>query len=231
MSMDSPDGMSGVDGWFAPRVWQTGGNARDNAGQTNTWDEPEPAQPAQSWEPEPWEAENQAPAEAETPAEEETQDQAPDPLAESDLSYLLQTALTVLRAEAVTGLVDAGYDELTPVQAEAFEVLRERGGLTGEDLSGALELPGPEAVKLAKGLEQQGYVRRTPGPRGPRHPIYVLTSKAQQHLRAAGYVHARLQDRLVDRLGSEEMADLRIRLARLIRVQAGDDLPPARPSW
>ncbi|MCD5311701.1 MarR family winged helix-turn-helix transcriptional regulator [Kineosporia babensis] len=112
-----------------------------------------------------------------------------------------------------------------------FTVLQERGGLTVEDLAEALSLTAPEAVQLTKTLEKRGYLRRTPGPRGARHPLYVVNSKAQQYMRAAGYVQVRQEARLVERLGEDGVAELRTRLTQLIRAQTGDDVPPLRPTW
>ncbi|GAB3264073.1 MarR family winged helix-turn-helix transcriptional regulator [Kineosporia babensis] len=213
--------------------------------QADNWPEPAPAtppaRPVPQSPPEPWPGPPQAgqwspendqpePEVFEEP-EAVTAEQPPDPLAESELTYLLRMALQTVRAETTAELVAVGLEELRPLDNMVFTVLQERGGLTVEDLAEALSLTAPEAVQLTKTLEKRGYLRRTPGPRGARHPLYVVNSKAQQYMRAAGYVQVRQEARLVERLGEDGVAELRTRLTQLIRAQTGDDVPPLRPTW
>ncbi|WP_285623912.1 MarR family winged helix-turn-helix transcriptional regulator [Kineosporia sp. NBRC 101677] len=165
------------------------------------------------------------------PAEESVTAEEPDPLADSDLTHLLRLALQTVRAETMTELAAAGYEQLGPLHDLAFSVLQTRGGCTSDELGEEIGVATPEAVKLAKELEKRGYLRRIPGPRGPRHPHYVITSKAQQHLRAAGYVQARQEARLAEWLGGNGLTELRTRLAQLVRSQAGSEVPPLRPIW
>jgi DNA-binding MarR family transcriptional regulator len=201
--MTSPDGVSGPDGWFAAPLRHDLFAAPEERA--------DPAAP---------------PADAEPPygvtpegagVESVTAETLPDPLAEADLATLLTSALEALRAESLADLSAAGYVELDPLSARAFAHLKAEGGCTSGDLAQALELPPADTTRLLKDLERRGYLRRDPSPRGPRHVRFVLTDRALQQLRASGYVSARLEARLGERMGPEVLAELRYGLIRMIR--------------
>jgi len=136
-----------------------------------------------------------------------------------DLSTLLGRAHQTLLAEMAGELRAAGYEELSPEQARVLEVLQ-AGGCTAAELGETLEVTQQAALHLAKELQRRGYVRRTAHPGGRGRVLCVLTEKALQHLRAAGYLRARLEMRLIERMGAEGLDDLRARLAQL-----GQDQP------
>lgn len=202
----SPDGVSGPDPWFAPPP------------QHQLFASPGPRPPDPSAEPAGHGLVGHEPAgQQQAGVESITAETLPDPLAEAGLADLLTSALEVLRAESLGDLSAAGYVELDPLSARAFAHLKAEGGCTGGELAAALELTSPDTTRLVKDLERRGFVRRDPSPRGPRHVRFVLTDRALQQLRASGYVWARLEARLGERMGPDALAELRYGLIRMIR--------------
>ncbi|MCD5353777.1 MarR family winged helix-turn-helix transcriptional regulator [Kineosporia mesophila] len=155
----------------------------------------------------------------------------PDPLAAQDLTFLLGAAYQSIQTEFRTELDSAGYADVRPLHSLVFQVLQTRGGCTSGDLADDLGLTRQATLQTVKDLEKRGYLRQAPHPEGGRRVLYVLTEKAQQHLRAAGYVLGRIENRLVDKIGDQSLTVLRTRLAQLVRAQVGDDVPPLRPLW
>jgi DNA-binding MarR family transcriptional regulator len=80
-------------------------------------------------------------------------------------------------------------------------------------------------------LERRGYLRREAHPDGGRRRLVVLTDRAHAHLAVAGRVRHGLEAELAAQLGDEELARLRVDLARLTRHLSGDVVPPLRPTW
>ncbi|GAB6898201.1 MarR family winged helix-turn-helix transcriptional regulator [Kineosporia succinea] len=150
-----------------------------------------------------------------------------DPLADRELTFLLGAAYQAILASSGAEMHTAGYDGLRPVHDTILHTLHE-GGHTSGELAEVLGISQKETVQLIRDLEKRGHLRQAPHPSGGRRVLYVLTDKAQQHLRAAGYVQARLETRLVEKVGAEGMSELRSRLAQLVRAQVGDEVPPPR---
>jgi len=155
---------------------------------------------------------------------------SPDPLARAELTYLMGLGFQLVLGEFVRRLDAAGYADLRPVHGAVFQALR-GPGTTGTELAERLGVTKQAAGQLVDDLEKRGYVRREPHPAGGRRRLIVLTSKAEQHLRVAGTVLHDLERELAGSLGSTELAQLRVGLARLIREMAGDRLPALRPQW
>lgn len=150
-------------------------------------------------------------------------------LGAADLRTLLGLAHQVIGAGILADLAAAGYDEIRPVHGLVLQALQTRDGATSGELSEILGISQQEAGQLVKDLHRRGYLCSTPHPGSNRRIRYVMTDRAQQQLRAFGYVTARQEARLSERIGAEALADLRGRLADLIRAQVGDDVPPLRP--
>ncbi|GAA5201648.1 MarR family winged helix-turn-helix transcriptional regulator [Rugosimonospora acidiphila] len=167
---------------------------------------------------------------------------ANDPLARTELTFLLGMAFQLVLGEFVRRVSAAGYADLRPLHGMVFQALRGPGA-TSTELAERLGVTKQAAGQLVDDLERRGYVRREPHPAGGRRRLVVLTDNAHRHLAVAGRILHELEAELAQRLdaqhgqhgpGEEPAADLagtRVELARLIRALAGDAVPPLRPIW
>jgi DNA-binding MarR family transcriptional regulator len=153
-----------------------------------------------------------------------------DPLARTELTFLLGMAFQLALREFTGRVGAAGYPDLRPVHGMAFQVLQ-HSGATGTELAERLGVTKQAAGQLVDDLERRGYVRRESHPDGGRRRLIVLTDRAHEHLRVAGGVLHGLEAELAGRLGEAELSGMRTELARLVRELAGDALPPLRPVW
>jgi DNA-binding MarR family transcriptional regulator len=153
-----------------------------------------------------------------------------DPLARTELTFLLGMAFQLVLREFVQRVAAAGYPDLRPVHGMAFQVLK-GSGATSTELAEHLGVTKQAAGQIVDDLEQRGYVRREPHPGGGRRRLVVLTDLALRHLAVAARVLRGLEAEISDQLGEADLARLRVDLARLTRELAGDDLPPLRPLW
>ncbi|MEQ4300281.1 MarR family transcriptional regulator [Plantactinospora sp. B6F1] len=153
-----------------------------------------------------------------------------DPLARTELTFLLGMGFQLVLAEFVRRVAEAGYPDLRPVHGLAFQVLRD-GGVTGTELAERLGVTKQAAGQLVDDLERRGYLRRQPHPGGGRRRLIVLTERAVEHLATAGRVLHTLEAELAAGVGAGDLAVLRTELSRLIRHLAGDSPPPLRPLW
>jgi len=147
-----------------------------------------------------------------------------DPLAKTELTFLLGMGFQLVLGEFVARVSAAGYADLRPVHGAVFQMLRGPGA-TSSELAARLGVTKQAAGQIVDELERKGYVARTEHPDGGRRKLVVLTAKALQHLQVAGRVLHGLEGELGD------VADLRAQLVRLIRTFSGPDLPPLRPVW
>lgn len=153
-----------------------------------------------------------------------------DPLARTELTFLLGMAFQLVLRDFTQRLGQAGHTDLRPVHGMVFQALR-GAGATGTELAERLGVTKQAAGQIVDDLEARGYLRREPHPDGGRRRLITLTDQAHEHLRVAGRTLHRLEAELAGQLGDPDLADLRTRLARLIRELAGDAVPPLRPSW
>ncbi|WP_234359277.1 MarR family winged helix-turn-helix transcriptional regulator [Plantactinospora sp. BC1] len=153
-----------------------------------------------------------------------------DPLARTELTFLLGMGFQLVLAEFVRRVAEAGYPDLRPVHGLAFQALR-GGGATGTELAERLGVTKQAAGQLVDELERRGYLRREPHPSGGRRRLIVLTDRATEHLAVAGRVLHTLEAELVAGIGADGLAALRTELSRLVRHLAGDEPPPLRPLW
>lgn len=147
-----------------------------------------------------------------------------DPLARTELTFLLGMGFQLVLGEFVARVSAAGYADLRPVHGAVFQMLR-RSGATSSELAAQLGVTKQAAGQIVDELERKGYVTRTEHPDGGRRKLVVLTAKAVKHLEVAGRVLHGLEVELGD------VSDLRAGLVRLIRTFSGPDLPPLRPVW
>lgn len=151
-----------------------------------------------------------------------------DPLAGTELTFLLGMGFQLVLAEFVRRVAAAGYPDLRPVHGMVFQVLQGPGA-TATELAERLGVTKQAAGQLVDDLERRGYLRRQPHPDGGRRRLVVLTDRATEHLAVAGGVLRELEAELAS--GVTDLPALRAELARLIRHLAGDSPPPLRPIW
>jgi DNA-binding MarR family transcriptional regulator len=161
---------------------------------------------------------------------------AEEPLARTELTFLLGLAFQLLLGEFNERVAEAGYPDLRPVHGLAFQALGAQGA-TSTELAARLGVTKQAAGQLVDDLERRGYVRREPHPAGGRRKLVVLTDAARTHLSLAGVLLHGLEDELAARLarsaGAEDadLGRLRRQLTAVVRAMAGEEVPPLRPVW
>ncbi|WP_143230528.1 MarR family winged helix-turn-helix transcriptional regulator [Actinosynnema sp. ALI-1.44] len=150
-----------------------------------------------------------------------------DPLARTELTFLLGMGFQLVLREFVTRLDAAGYQDLRPIHGAVFQALR-RSGMTGTELADRLGVTKQAASQIVDELEEKEYVTRTPHPDGGRRKLVVLTDKATRHLTVAGRILHGLEAELA---GQVNFTGLRGELTKLIRTMSGPELPALRPVW
>ncbi|MFI1568143.1 MarR family winged helix-turn-helix transcriptional regulator [Streptomyces sp. NPDC020490] len=153
-----------------------------------------------------------------------------DPLARTELTFLLGMAFQLVLSEFVSRLDASGYAELRPMHGLVFRVLR-GSGATSSELAERLGVTKQAAGQIIGDLEKRGYVERQPHPAGGRRKLVVLTAKALEHLVIAGRILHELEAQLTKQLHEAGLQVPRTELAAIIRTLAGDSIPPWRPVW
>jgi DNA-binding MarR family transcriptional regulator len=153
-----------------------------------------------------------------------------DPLARTELTFLLGLAFQVMLAEFIDRVDAAGYAELRPMHGLVFQAIGS-ADLTSSELAERLGVTKQAAGQMVDELERLGYVERRPHPAGGRRRLLALTGKARDHLRVAGQIMHDLESELAGQLDEAALAALRGTLARVIRSRAGANVPPLRPIW
>jgi DNA-binding MarR family transcriptional regulator len=156
--------------------------------------------------------------------------QTEDPLAHAELTFLLGMAFQLLHGEFVDRVNALGSADVRPVHAMLFQILGQDGA-TSTELAAKLGVTKQATGQIIDHLEERGYVERLPHPEGGRRKLVVMTDAARAHLAMAGHVLHSLEGQLSADLGAADMADLRRKLAQLIRYFADEDIPPLRPLW
>ena len=156
---------------------------------------------------------------------------AGDPLASTELTFLLGISFQLVLAEFTRRLDAAGHGDVRPVHGMIFQILY-GDGATSSELAEHLGVTKQASGQLVADLEKRGYVRREDHPRGGRRRLIILTDKALAHLEAAGAILHQLESEIAARAGDDTLLALRTELAGLIRAMTGDgDIPPLRPLW
>src|ERR1043165_6926445 len=150
-----------------------------------------------------------------------------DPLARTELTFLLGMGFQLILREFVARLTAAGYQDLRPIHGAVFQAVSQ-SGLTGTELADRLGVTKQAAGPIVDQLGEKGYLRRGPPPDGGRRKLITLTDKATRHLAVAGGILHGLEDELA---GQVNFAGLRGELTKLIRTMAGSELPALRPVW
>jgi DNA-binding MarR family transcriptional regulator len=150
-----------------------------------------------------------------------------DPLARTELTFLLGLGFQLVLREFVARVEAAGYTDLRPVHGMVFQALR-AAGATSTELAEHLGVTKQAAGQIVDELERKGYVARQPHPEGGRRKLVVLTGKAFEHLAVAGRILHGLEAELA---GEVDFGVLRTELSKLLRTMSGPSLPALRPVW
>nr|WP_042185190.1 MarR family transcriptional regulator [Kibdelosporangium sp. MJ126-NF4]CEL16603.1 Transcriptional regulator, MarR family [Kibdelosporangium sp. MJ126-NF4]CTQ89046.1 Transcriptional regulator, MarR family [Kibdelosporangium sp. MJ126-NF4] len=150
-----------------------------------------------------------------------------DPLARTELTFLLGMGFQLVLREFVARLRAAGYQDLRPIHGAVFQALR-KSGMTGTELADRLGVTKQAAGQIVDELEEKEYLTRRPHPDGGRRKLIVLTDKATRHLTVAGRILHGLEAELA---GQVNFTGLRGELTKLIRTMSGPELPALRPVW
>jgi DNA-binding MarR family transcriptional regulator len=156
---------------------------------------------------------------------------ARDPLASTELTFLLGISFQLVLAEFSRRLDAAGHGDVRPVHGMIFQILY-GDGATSSELAESLGVTKQASGQLVTDLENRGYVLREDHPQGGRRRLIVLTDKALAHLEAAGAILHQLESEIAARAADDTLFALRTELAKLIRAMTGDGgIPPLRPAW
>ncbi|MFI2027816.1 MarR family winged helix-turn-helix transcriptional regulator [Streptomyces buecherae] len=153
-----------------------------------------------------------------------------DPGEPTELTFLLGMAFQLVLSEFVSRVEAAGYADLRPMHGLVFQALR-GAGATSSELAERLGVTKQAAGQIIDDLERRGYVERQPHPAGGRRKLVVLTAGAREHLTVAGRILHEQEAQLAERLHEVGLRVPRAELAAIIRVMAGDSIPPLRPIW
>jgi|SRR5437868_1755705 len=153
-----------------------------------------------------------------------------DALERTELTFLLGMAFQLVLSEFVSRLNAAGYADLRPMHGLVFQALYGPGA-TSSELAEKLGVTKQAAGQIVDDLEKRGYVERGQHPDGGRRKLVVLTGKALEHLAVAGRILHELEAQLAKQLDEAGLQVPRAELAGIIRVLAGDTVPPLRPVW
>lgn len=153
-----------------------------------------------------------------------------DPLQHAELTFLLGMSFQLVLSEFVSRLDEHGYADLRPMHGLVFQALGPQGA-TSTELAERLGVTKQAAGQIVDDLVGRGYLERRPHPAGGRRRLVILTDKAVKHLNIAGSLLHGLETQISSAIGDGHLIELRARLAMIIRVMAGDQIPPLRPIW
>ena len=140
---------------------------------------------------------------------------------------------TRLATDEVHGqLAEAGYPDLRPAHAFAFQFLLRRDGATGVELAEFLGVTRQAASQMVDELERSGYVARKLDPTDARLRRIHLTDRGRVVLRLSAQLWTEQERAWSERIGPEAMAALRASLLAFITDRDGLT-PPVRlrPTW
>ncbi|WP_406500254.1 MarR family transcriptional regulator [Streptomyces sp. NBC_00846] len=131
------------------------------------------------------------------------------------LPFLLLQAFRTLIDELHVRLAEVGHPDLRPAHGFAMQMIRQGGSIS--DLGRRLGVSKQAAHKTVGGLEQLGYVRRTPSATDQRQVDVALTERGMEALALSGEILNELREEWVVTVGGPEMALVEDTLARVGR--------------
>ena len=133
------------------------------------------------------------------------------------LGALFRIPFQALDTRIEEALNAAGYADLRPAYFDVFRYIRPEGSRSTE-LAEQAQITKQSMGYLIDYLEKQGYVKRLPDPRDRRAKIVRLTERGEEvHQTALQTIH-QVEAEWADRVGRENMAQLRQLLERLIDI-------------
>lgn len=141
---------------------------------------------------------------------------------ELNLAQIFRIPFQSLVVELHERLAEAGFGDVRPTHTSVFAHI----GLEGirlTDLAERAQLTKQLMNYLVNYLEERGYVFRVPDPSDGRAKIIRLTPRGEQVLHAGTAIIRDIEREWAERIGEENMRQLREQLERLI-AQVGPNL-------
>ncbi len=122
------------------------------------------------------------------------------------LLYLVKRTELVVRARLEELLKPAG---ITALQYTALTVLERHDGRSAAQLARDSFVTAQSMADMVRTLESRGLIRREPNPRNRREKVVLLTDAGRRLLAEYAGPARRLEERMVQDLGPEEIARFR----------------------
>ena len=129
--------------------------------------------------------------------------------------------------------ISSGVGELTKgeffcmgVIADRTRRRSERSGVQVWDLAGHMQVRPPAGSRMLRGLEERGHIRREVDPADRRNVRVSLTESGREVWQREAEGYQRTMDRVIDRMGPENMEtllDLLDRLAAAIEEEQNEE--------
>ncbi|MGW0561506.1 MarR family winged helix-turn-helix transcriptional regulator [Streptomyces sp. NPDC003016] len=122
------------------------------------------------------------------------------------LLYLVKRTELVVRARLEELLKPAG---ITALQYTALTVLERHDGRSAAQLARDSFVTAQSMADMVRALESRGLIRREPNPRNRREKVVLLTDAGRRLLAEYAGPARRLEERMVQGLGPEEIVRFR----------------------
>jgi DNA-binding MarR family transcriptional regulator len=127
---------------------------------------------------------------------------------ELNIGLLLYIRYRAMETRVFTELAAAGYDDVTPAQAQVFQRIG-RDGTRLTDLAEQAQVAKQTAGVLVDQLARAGYVQRVPDPTDARARLVRITEHAVAAIAVAAAVVDAVEAEWTEYLGERRMSQLR----------------------
>ncbi len=149
-----------------------------------------------------------------------------------DFGVLLNLAFGAFKTDLHEALAHAGFDDVGPSFGYVFRLLA-AGPLNLREVSSALGMSAPGALKIVSDMVDKGYVERLEHAVDARQKLLALTPRAHEAMAAAHAFHVDFEAALAHRIGLRETQGARRLLEAIVEDsdgrRDGDDRNRLRP--